>query len=116
MDFNFLDIKDAYNPSSKVLIISHAVFSGIVCFSHITFDKDQLSMQIATAVATVITLAGVFCIAYGTRVYISILINAFAYVVYYTWVLYLVNSDRVYIDCHGDVIEDTHYSSKDFFE
>lgn len=116
MDFNFLDIKDAYNPSSKILIISHAIFSGIVCFSHITFDKNQISMQIATAVATVITLAGVFCIAYDTRVYISILINAAAYVIYYTWVLFLVNTERVYIDCYGDIVEDVHYSSKDFFE
>ena len=116
MDFNFLDIKDAYNPSSKILIISHAIFSGIVCFAHLTFDKEQVSMQIATAVATVITLCGIFCIIYGTRVYISILINAIAYVIYYSWVLYLVKSERVYIDCHGDIVEDVHYSSKDFFE
>jgi hypothetical protein len=116
MDFNFLDIEDAYNPSSKILIIGHSVFSAIVCFSHITFDKNQPSMQIATAVATVITLCGTFCVAYGTRVYISILINAIAYIVYYAWVLYLIKTERVYIDCYGDVIEDAHYSSKDFFE
>lgn len=116
MDFNFLDIEDAYNPSSKILIIGHSIFSGLVLFSHITFDSKQLSLQIATAVGTIISLCGVFCVAYGTRVYISILINAVAYVVYYTWVLYLINSDRIYIDCHGDVVKDTHYSSKDFFE
>lgn len=116
MDFNFLDIEDAYNPSSKVLIIGHSVFSAVVCFSHITFDRNQTSIQIATAVATVITLCGVFCVAYGTRVYVSVLINAVAYVVYYTWVLFLVNTERVYIDCYGDVIEEVHYSSKDFFE
>jgi hypothetical protein len=116
MDFNFLDIEDAYNPSSKVLIIGHSVFSALVCLSHITLDKDEIPMQVATAVATVITLLGVFCVAYGTRVYVSILINAVAYVVYYSWVLYLVNTERVQIDCYGDVVEDVHYSSKDFFE
>lgn len=116
MDFNFLDIKDAYNPSSKVLIITHAIFSGVVCFSHITLDKEQSSMQIATAVGTVITLLGTFCIVYGTRVYISILINAVAYVIYYSWILYLLKTERIYIDCYGDVVEDSHYSSKDFFE
>ncbi|MCD7801040.1 MAG: hypothetical protein LUG94_07540 [Ruminococcus sp.] len=116
MDFNFLDIEDAYNPSSKILIISHSIFSGLVLFSHITFDSKQISLQIATAVGTVISLCGVFCVAYGTRVYISILINAIAYVIYYSWVLYLIKTERVYIDCYGDVIEDIHYSSKDFFE
>lgn len=116
MDFNFLDIEDAYNPSSKILIIGHSVFSGLVLFSHITFDSKQLSLQIATAIGTIISLCGVFCVAYGTRVYISILINAVAYVVYYSWVLYLIKSERVYIDCYGDVIQDVHYSSKDFFE
>lgn len=116
MDFNFLDIEDAYNPSSKILIIGHSIFSAIVCFSHITFDSKQTSLQIATAIATVITLLGVFCVAYGTRVYISILINAIAYVIYYSWVLYLLKTERIFIDCYGDVIEDVHYSSKDFFE
>ncbi|MCC8068276.1 MAG: hypothetical protein LIO71_00685, partial [Ruminococcus sp.] len=109
MDFNFLDIEDAYNPSSKILIISHSIFSGLVLFSHITFDSKQISLQIATAVGTVISLCGVFCVAYGTRVYISILINAIAYVIYYSWVLYLIKTERVYIDCYGDVIEDIHY-------
>lgn len=116
MDFNFLDIEDAYNPSSKILIIGHSIFSAVVCFSHITFDSKQTSLQIATAIATIITLFGVFCVAYGTRVYISILINAIAYVVYYSWTLYLVNTERIYIDCYGDVIKDVHYSTKDFFE
>jgi len=116
MDFNFLDIEDAYNPSSKILIISHAVFSGLVCFSHITLDPQKLSMQIATAVCTIVTLMGTFCIVYGTRVYVSILINSIAYVIYYSWVLYLVSRESVYIDCHGDVIPEAHYSSKDFFE
>ena len=35
MDFNFLDIEDAYNPSSKILIIGHSIFSGLVLFSYI---------------------------------------------------------------------------------
>ncbi len=116
IDFNFVSIQDAYNPSSKVLIISHSIFSALVCLSHLTFDPQSGSMQVATGVCTVITLLGTFCIVYGTRVYVSVLINSVAYVIYYSWVLYLVSQERVNIDCHGDIVKDVHYSSKDFFE
>ena len=66
------------------------------------------------AITSIIILAGMFPGIAGYRVYASILINAIAYIVFFTAMLRQLELEEVTIDCHGDNAKVTNYGSTMF--
>ncbi len=113
-DFNLIDAHEFYTPASKLLIIGHCVFSTIVIMSYMQLETTKTCLQIAVAISSVMTMCGSFAIVFGVRVYASVLVNCFAYVVLYTMILIFYNREMIDVDCHGDVAR--VYEDSDFFD
>ncbi|HHX57583.1 MAG TPA: hypothetical protein GX710_06150 [Clostridiales bacterium] len=114
MDFKFLSLGDWYDGYSSVLIISHAVFSAIVCLSYLSLNHKKLPFQIVVGVAACIMLAGMFCIVYNIRIYASVLTNSFAYLFLYVAMLIQLNLEVLEVDCYGDKANVVEYKSSFF--
>ena len=103
-----------YNGLSLGLIIVHAVFSAAVSYSLLMLDPHNKRVELIVAITSIIILAGMFPGIAGYRVYASILINAIAYIVFFTAMLRQLELEEVTIDCHGDNAKVTNYGSTMF--
>ncbi len=113
LDFNVIDAKDFYSPTSKILIISHCVFSAAVALLYMGLEKNRLCLQISVAVTAVIMMLGVFSIVYNVRVYASVLINCIAYIIMYSLILTFHGRQLLEVDCYGD--SEKLYDDSGFF-
>lgn len=113
-DFQFLSLGDWYNGYSKVLIISHAIFSAFVCLSYMSLDYKKIPFQIIVGIASCIMLAGMFCIIFNIRIYASVLTNSFAYLFLYIAMLIQLNLEVLQVDCYGDRATVAEYKSSFF--
>lgn len=102
-DFNVIDAKDFYKPASKVLIIGHCIFSAVVMLSYMQLETKKTCLQICCGICAVIMMFGCFSIVYNVRIYASVLINSFVYILFYALVLMLYSRQMIEVDCHGDV-------------
>lgn len=113
-DFNLLDTDEFYNPTSKVLIIGHCVFSVLVCLTSLTLDLRKTCLEVCTGVAAVIIMLGMVSIIYDVRLYASVLINAIAYIFLNAAILEMLRRESIEIDCHGDKARVAEFSSSFF--
>lgn len=113
-DFNLIDVSEFYTPASKVLIITHCVFSAAVVMSYIQIDPDSKQNQTAAAVSSVICMLGTFSIVFDVRVYASVLVNSVAYIVLYSLLLFYSSRELIHADCYGD--ENIDYSNISTFD
>ncbi|MDO5560538.1 MAG: hypothetical protein Q4F95_13240 [Oscillospiraceae bacterium] len=102
-DFNIIDAEDFYKPASKVLIIGHCIVSAVIVMLYMELETKKTCLQVCCAVSAVIMLLGSFSIVYKVRVYASVLVNAFSYILFYLLILMLYNRQKIEVDCHGDV-------------
>jgi len=113
-DFNVIDISEFYTPASKILIISHCIFSTVVVMFYMQLETDKKCIQYAVAIAAVIMMLASFSIVYNVRVYASVLVNSFAYIILYSLILFFDKREMIYVDCHGDVAK--VYEDSGFFD
>ena len=115
LEFNFVPfLRNYYNGLSLGLIIAHALFSGIIAFSLLQLDPQNKKMQVVVGITVCITLSGMLPGIAGYRVYASILINAFAYIVFFSIMHRLIQTEELEIDCHGDNARVTEFTTTMF--
>lgn len=99
---------------SVTVIICHVIFSAGVAFSLLMLDPQNKKLQIIVAVTSVLMLCGMFFALTGYRVYSSLLLNAFAYIIFYASMIHRLRLEEVDIDCYGDRAEVKNFSSTMF--
>lgn len=114
-DFELINLGDWYNGYSKPYIVGHAIFSAAVCLSYLALERKRKPFQIVVAVAACVMLTGMFAIVYNSRIYISVLTNAFAYLFLYIAMLVQLKLEVIEVDCYGDKARVSEYKSS-FFE
>lgn len=115
LEFDLIPI-ESYNGLSFWLVIGHSIFSGLVCFSLLMLDPSNKHMERIIIVTSTIILSGMFLGYFGYRVYASILLNAFAYIFFYSAMLHQLRLEEISIDCYGDNAKSTAFSSTMFDE
>ena len=113
LDFDFIHL-DVYNGRSNLLIILHAIFSALVGFSFLSLDPKRTRLEMLVGIAVSMILAGMFSAVLNLRVYGSILMNAFAYIVFFASLRYYYNREEIEIDCYGDRAKVQEYKSTFF--
>ena len=103
-----------YNGLSLGLIIAHAIYSAAVSYSLLMLDPHNKRVELIVAITSIIILSGMFPGIAGYRVYASVLINAIAYIVFFTAMLRQLELEEVNIDCHGDNAAVTTFTSTMF--
>ena len=101
LEFQLLPIK-AYNGLSVPVIIAHVIFSAFVSFTLLMLDSQNKHLQWIVGITTCIILAGMLFAIAGYRVYASILVNAFAYIFFFTAMEHQLHLEEMDIDCYGD--------------
>ena len=115
LDFN-ADKLDFYNSASMALNLSHSIFSAVICFTYLSLEPKNTSLEIAIIITEVIILSGMFGVVFGMHVYVSMIANAVAYVVFFSIMRFLLSQERIMIDCHGDKAKEYKYKSSFFDE
>ncbi len=113
LEFQFLPWT-YYNGISIVTVIVHVIFSAAVSFSLLMLEPHNKRVEIIVGITTAIILAGMFFGAAGYRVYASILLNAFAYIFFFTAMKRQIELEEVLVDCYGDQAKVTSFSSTMF--
>ncbi len=113
LEFDFLPFIP-YNGLSLALTTCHAIFSGGVSLSLLMLAPESKKLQTVVIINSSLILAGMFLGLAGYRVYASILLNAFAYIFFFTAMIHLVRNEEVDIDCYGDKAKSTDFSSTMF--
>ena len=103
-----------YNGLKLSVIIVHVLFSAAVAFSLLLLEPQNKRVQRVVGITTVIILAGMLPGIAGYRVYASILINAFAYIFFFTATERLITLEEIEVDCYGDQAKVTEYDSTMF--
>lgn len=103
-----------YNGLSLPLIIIHSLFSAVASFSMLVLDPLNKRLQWVVGITTTIVLAGMLTGIAGYRVYASILINAFAYIFFFTAAEHLLRLEEMDVDCYGDPTKVTSFDSTMF--
>ncbi len=115
-DFNVIDAAEFYTPASKVLIISHCVFSALIALFYMMLDPDKKCLQIACGVSAVIMMLATFSIVYNVRVYASVLINSVAYVILFSLIRFFDKREMIYADFYDDVAKVYEDNNSTLFE
>lgn len=103
-----------YNGLKLSVIIVHVLFSAGVAFTLLLLEPQNKRLQRIVGITTVIILAGMLPGIAGYRVYASILINAFAYIFFFTAAERLLDLEEIEVDCYGDQARVTEYDSTMF--
>ncbi|MBP0973863.1 MAG: hypothetical protein J5851_08160 [Oscillospiraceae bacterium] len=114
IDFNYSRFT-FWHANAMWLNIAHSIFSGAICFTYLALEPRNTGLEVAIIITEVIILAGMFGVVFHLPIYVTLLCNALAYVVFFSIVRFLVAQERIMIDCHGDRAKETKYRS-DFFD
>ena len=107
---------DAYEPYSLALAIAHAVVSGMVCFSFLQLDPDNVKWEVAIGACFTLIIAGMLGNILGIRIYFSIITNAVGFSVLFAAMKFLRDRDQIEIDCYGDRANPMEFSSSTLFD
>lgn len=107
---------EAYEPYSLGLAILHAVVSGLVCFSFLQLDPDNVKWEFAIGVCFTLIAAGMFGNILGIRIYFSIITNAIGFAVLFGAMKFFNDREEIEIDCYGDNAAEAVFSSSTIFE
>lgn len=101
LEFRLIPIR-SYNGLDLWVIVLHVLFSAGVSFSLLMLDSQNKHLQWIVGITTCIILSGMLFAIAGYRVYASILINAFAYIFFFTAMEHQLHLEDLDIDCYGD--------------
>ena len=113
LEFDFI-FPNVYNGLSLPLTIGHSIFSAGVVLSMLALDPSNKKMEAFVIITCTIMLAGMFLGLAGYRVYASILLNAFAYIFFFSAIQYQLHLDELDIDCYGDKAPEAKFDSTMF--
>lgn len=113
LEFKLIPI-ESYNGLALWLTIVHSIFSAGTAFTLIMLDSSNKRMETIVIITSTVMLAGMFLGMGGWRVYASILLNAFAYIFFYTATFRQLKLEEISVDCYGDKAESTVFSSSMF--
>ncbi len=113
LEFQFLPWTH-YNGLSLGLILTHVIFSGFVSLTLLMLQPENKRVQVIVSITTIIIFAGMFLGLAGYRVYASILLNAFAYIFFYSAMLHQLRLEEVEVDCYGDRARESNFASTMF--
>lgn len=116
MDFNVIDAEEFYSPASKLLIISHCVFSSVTALLYMYLDPEKKCMQILCGISSIIMMCASFSIVFNVRVYASVLVNSFALIILFGGVLFFTKREMIYADFHDDVAKVFEDNGSTIFE
>ena len=100
-----------YNGLSRWTVILHAIFSGGTAFSLLMLEPHNKRLEIIVGITSGLMLAGMFFVVPGYRVYASILLNAAAYIFFFTALKRQLVTEEVLVDCYGDQAKEVSFSS-----
>ena len=103
-----------YNGLSLWLIIAHVLFSALASLTLLQMEPGNKRVQVVVGITCGVILAGMLTAASGSRVYASVLINAFAYIFFFAAMRQLLCLEEVEVDCHGDRAKETSFSTTMF--
>lgn len=103
-----------YKPYSLSLAICHAIFSGAVCFSFLSFDPGKVCLEVMVTVSFAIILGGMLGNILGIRIYFSILTNAISFIILFASIKRMMAREMIEIDCYGDKARVAEYKSTFF--
>lgn len=103
-----------YNGLKLSVIIAHVLFSAAVSLTLLMLEPQNKRVQWVVGITAVIILAGMLPGIAGYRVYASVLINAFAYIFFFTASERLITLEEIEVDCYGDQAKVTEYDSTMF--
>lgn len=110
LEFHLLPFK-AYNGLSLGLIIAHTLFSAGVSFSLLLLDSQNKHLQWIVGITTCVILAGMLLGIAGFRVYAGILVNAFAYIFFFTAMENQLRVEEIEVDCYGSAAKVKSFGS-----
>lgn len=113
LEFKFI-FPNVYHGLSLPLTIGHSIFSAGVALSLLSLDPSNRKMEAFVIITCTIMLAGMFLGLLGYRVYASILVNAFAYIFFFSAMQYQLHLDELDIDCYGDKATEAKFDSTMF--
>lgn len=113
LEFDFIPL-DFYNGLSLWLTILHTLFSAGIAFSLLQLAPESKQLQRIIFIVCSVMLAGMFLGLAGYRVYASILLNAFAYIFFFTTMIHLLRNEDISVDCYGDRAESKSFTSTMF--
>ncbi|MBE6848802.1 MAG: hypothetical protein E7502_02720 [Ruminococcus sp.] len=113
MDFNAERIP-FYESSSMWLNIGHSIFSALICFTYLSLEPKNTSLEVAIVISEIIILLGMFGTLLHVNVYISLFANSIGYVVLFSILRFLHSQERIMVDCHGDRARLQNYKSSFF--
>lgn len=96
------------------IILLHVIFSAGVSLSLLMLDPQNKRLQRIVIITTAIILAGMLTAAADYRIYASILVNALAYIVFFSAMVRQLALDEMDIDCYGDQARVSEMSSTMF--
>lgn len=114
LEFRLIPFIKWYNGLSLWLVIVHAIFSAGVTFSLLMLDPQSVKLQKIVGLTCIIALCGMLPGIAGYGVYVSILINAFAYIFFFSVMKRQAQLDEMLIDCYGDRAEQHEFKSTMF--
>lgn len=106
---------EAYEPYSLALAIAHAVISGMVCFSFLQLDPDNVKWEVAIGACFTLIIAGMLGNILGVRVYFSIITSAVGFSVLFAALKFFRDREQIEIDCRGDRANVSEFSSSTLF-
>jgi hypothetical protein len=103
LDFQFIDTP-WFDTFSIPLIIGHAIFSALVCYSYSAFDPYSKLYKFFVILASLISLGGMLWLAFGYQVYLSVLTNCGAYLMLFIATSMLYRLEIIEVRCNGDPV------------
>lgn len=103
-----------YDGLSLGLIVVHAIFSAGVAFSLLMLEPHNKRVEWIVGITSTIMLTGMFLGVAGYRVYSSILVNAIAYIIFFSVMLRQLELEEVNVDCYGDQARVQNFGSTMF--
>ena len=103
-----------YEPYSVVLAIVHSIISAAVCFSFLSLDPTRVKFEMVIIATCAFILVGMIGGIINIRIYFGIIINALAYIFLFASIIYMLNHERLDIDCKGDKAKVSEYRSTFF--
>ncbi len=114
LDLNIIGM-DFFDATNKAVIIIHCILSVGVCCTYLSLEPKKRCIEIVVTIASVIMSTGIFCVIYDARVYVSILINCFAYIILDTAIFKMLELEYIEVDCYGDTVSVLEVDSSTFF-
>jgi hypothetical protein len=103
LDFKFIDTP-WFDTFSIPLIIGHAIFSALACYSYSAFDPYSKLYKFFVILASMISLGGMLWLVFGYQIYFSVLTNCGAYLMLFIATSMLYRLEIIEVPCNGDPV------------